>query len=323
MRYLCREDVAQTLTMAEAIVHMGDAFRWLSNGSAKVPVRTQIHMETSEADGLFMPVYAPELERVGVKMVTVAHQNPSQGLPLIHGLLLVSDAKTGVPLALMDGEHLTALRTGAASGLATDLLALPDLDEVAIFGAGIQAETQLEAMCAVRPISKAYVVNRDQERGEAFCRRMAEKLGITVLRTTAKEAVEKVQLICCATTAREPLFESEWCNEGLHVNAVGGYRPDMCELPPALMADAEVIVDHRASCVAEAGEIVRAQEAGLLSLDFRPMEIGELVEQGTSDSLRHGRSVFKSVGNAVQDLVAAAAVLRIAEEKGLGTRLKL
>jgi ornithine cyclodeaminase/alanine dehydrogenase-like protein (mu-crystallin family) len=170
--FLSREDVERALTVKEAIPLVREAFVQLSSKRACVPLRTRIDVTDRHGTVLYMPAYFPAREILAVKVVSLFKDNPAAGLPLIHALVVVNDARTGRPIAVMDGEGLTAIRTAAASGLATELLARREAEVAAIFGAGVQGRTQLEAVCAVRPIARAYVFDPDSERAAAFCREM-------------------------------------------------------------------------------------------------------------------------------------------------------
>jgi ornithine cyclodeaminase/alanine dehydrogenase-like protein (mu-crystallin family) len=227
--------------------------------------------------------------------------NANRGLPTIHALVVWLDALTGRPLALIDGETLTAMRTGAASGVATRLLARPDASTVALIGAGAQAEWQLRAVIAARPIRRALAYSRDETARRAFAARMAELTGIEVeAANTVEAAVRAADVICCATTSSEPVFEASWVSVGTHVNGIGAYRLGMVELPPELFGRASVAaIDSREAAMAEAGDVVAAIERGLVS------EVGpDWAAARPADEI----TVFKSVGLAIQDVAAAELI---------------
>lgn len=324
IRILSGEDVRAALTMEKTVGLMRDAFAQLSSGEATVPVRTNAKVDQHDTEALVMPVHLPVTDQLGVKAAVMNHQNPSRGLPLIHATMVVSDARTGVPLALLNGDTITNLRTGAGSGLATDLLARPEATIAAVFGAGTQARTQLEGVTAVRPIEKAYVVNRTAERAHRYAREMSERLEIDVIPASAETALAHADVVCTATTATDPLFRNEHLRPGTHINAVGAYRPDTAEIPAETVARAKIVVDHRESCLEEAGDLVRAIDAHKMTKSDIHAELGELVI-GTRDGRGSDDEVtlFKSVGNAVQDLATAAHVIAIAEKDDLGTTATL
>jgi len=325
LRFLSARDIVQALPMKEAVAAMKEAFRQLSTGEAVALPRTHIATTSPAGDALFMPAYVPAMGRMGLKVVTLFGGNAARGLPRLHALVVVLDAGTGVPLAVMDGTSLTAIRTGAASGAATDLLARPGASVAAIFGAGPQAQTQLEAMCAVRPIRLARVFDTSMQRAESFAHEMGGRLGIPVeAARTPAEALAGAEVVCTATTATEPVFADRDLAPGAHINAVGSYKPSVREIPGETVCRARVVVDHRPAALAEAGDLLIPIGQGLIAKDPDYAELGEIIA-----GLRPGResadevTLFKSVGVAVQDLAAADRALANAERLGLGTELDL
>jgi ornithine cyclodeaminase/alanine dehydrogenase-like protein (mu-crystallin family) len=324
IRLLSRDDVRRALSMAEAINLMKEAFTQLSSGQAVVPQRLSMEMPALGGRALVMPVHLAKSGQFGMKIVSLFRQNPEKGLPLIHAVMLVFDASDGHPVALMDAEYLTALRTGAASGLATDLLARTDARTVVIFGAGAQGRLQLEGVCAVRRISRAVVFDPNPERAEKFCRDMSAIFPFPITSAASPAAVAEADVICTATTSKNPVFDDASLRKGTHINAVGAYRPDMCEIPQASVVRAKIIVDHRSSSLVEAGDLLGPIERGVIDAGHIQAELGEIVagqKQGRKDEGEI--TIFKSVGNAAQDLAAAAQVLRNAEQCGLGSEFQL
>lgn len=322
IRVLSREDVKKALSLKEAIALMKEAFVQLSSGLAVVPVRMNLEVPKEKGRVLFMPAYLEENRKIGVKIVSIMDENPPNGLPLIHAMIVVLDSVTGQPLALMDGEYLTALRTGAASGLATDLLARSDARVAAIFGAGVQGRAQLEAVCAVRTIERAFVFDVDPSKAVRFAREMQKKLAITIEVQNELDLLKHADIICTATTATTPVFWHQHLRPGVHINGIGAYRPDMAEIPVETVQQAKVIVDHRPSCLREAGDLLQPLQAGLIDTDHVYAEIGEIAA-GTKPGRTSDTEItfFKSVGNAVQDLAAASQALVNAEKLSLGTEV--
>lgn len=325
LRFLSAADVARALPMKDAVEAMRDAFRQLSTGRAVVPPRTHIETTDPRGDALFMPSYLPGARRMGTKIVTLFGSNADLGLPRIQAVMVVLDAATGSPLAVMDGASLTAIRTGAASGVATDLLARPGAAVVAVFGAGPQARTQLEAVCAVRPIRRARVFDPNAARARALAQEMAERLGFPVeAAASASEALAGADVVCTATTASEPVFADGDLAPGAHVNAIGSYKPSVREIPSETVRRARVVVDYLPAALAEAGDLLVPMAEGLIGEDHVYAELGEIVA-----GKKKGRespdeiTLFKSVGVAVQDLAAADRALARAERLDLGTRLRL
>ncbi len=323
--FLCGADVAKALPMKEAVAAMKDAFRQLSAGQAVAPPRTRIETADPAGDALFMPSYIPAERRIGLKIVTLFGSNAAVGLPRLQAIMVVLDAVTGSPLAVMDGASLTAVRTGAASGAATDLLARPDASAATVFGAGPQARTQLEAVCAVRPIRRARVYDISADRARALAREMADRLGIPVeAATSPAEALAGAGVVCTVTTSAVPVFADGDVAPGTHINAVGAYRPTDREVPGETVRRARVVVDQVAAALAEAGDLIIPIEQGLFGKEHIRAELGEIVA-----GRKKGRespdevTLFKSVGVAVQDLAAAARALANAERLGLGVEVPL
>jgi ornithine cyclodeaminase/alanine dehydrogenase-like protein (mu-crystallin family) len=325
LRVLSADDVRQALPMAEAVEAMKSAFAQLSLRRANVPLRTPVEVPAHNGVTLFMPAYLADDDQMAVKIVSVFNDNPARGLPLIHALVVVVDATTGRPQAAMDGTYLTALRTGAVSGAATDFLARPDARIAAIFGAGAQGRTQLEAVCAVRPIEGAWVFDSYAERARAYADEMSARLSlpVSVARSPA-EALRQADVVCTATTSSTPVFADADLQPGVHINAVGAYTPQMQELPAETVARARVVIDHRAASLAEAGDLIIPIAQGIIGADHIYAELGEIVS-----GLKPGRAsaaevtLFKSVGVAVQDVAAAGRVLAAAERLGLGVEVSL
>jgi alanine dehydrogenase len=325
IRILSREDVRRALPMREAIEAIKTAFAQLSTGQADTPLRVAIQAPRYNGVTLFMPAYLPADDQMAIKIVSVFDDNPTQGLPLIHALVVVVDATTGKPVAVMDGTYLTALRTGAASGVATDLLARQDAHTAAIFGAGVQGRTQLEAVCAVRPIREAWVYDVALEQASAFAAEMGQRLSLPVrVASTPSEAVSGADVICTATTCTHPVFDDADVRPGTHINGVGAYTPQMQEIPAETVLRAKVVIDHREASLAEAGDLLIPLRQGRMTEAHIYAELGEIAA-----GIKPGRvsaeeiTLFKSVGVAVQDVAAAGAALEAARRMGLGTEVAL
>jgi ornithine cyclodeaminase len=301
--------------MPAAIDAMREAFAALSAQEATVPMR--LALETEHGVSLFMPAHLRESGNAGAKVVSVNPGNAARGLPAIHAVVLVLDVLTGRPTALMDGTWLTALRTGAVGGLAADLLARLDAKTVALFGAGVQARTQLEAVRCVREITEVRVVSRS---GASADRLAGEVVGVRAVRVDdANEAIEGADIIIAATSSSTPVFDGARVEPGTHVTGVGSYTLDMREVDTALVQRARIIVDQREAVMEEAGDIVGPIRDGVVDETVIIAEIGEVVlgrvPGRTADS---EITFFKSVGNAVQDVAVAARVLAAAESEGHG-----
>jgi ornithine cyclodeaminase/alanine dehydrogenase-like protein (mu-crystallin family) len=322
--FLSAGDVEKAIGMREAISAMEDAFLHLASGEAVVPLRSHLAMPEDNAEALFMPAYLPYLSKISLKTVTINKGNLDRGLPMIQAMVTLFDSTTGSPLAVMDGEYLTALRTGAVSGLATNMLARKDAEVAAIIGTGAQGKTQLEAICEVRDIRKAIAFDLNKESANIFAEEMSKKLGIEVVPATSPQDLSLADIICTATSSIQPVFDDANLKRGVHINGVGSYRPDMCEIPANTIMRAKVVIDQATAALAEAGDLLQPIENGLITPDHIHAELGEILEgKKVKRESDEEITVFKSVGVAVQDLSAANRVLERARELGLGTEVNM
>lgn len=323
IKILTRDEVAQAVSMAEAIEMIRKAFVQLSAGKAEMPLRTQIPVKKHKAVALFMPAYLTDSGALGAKIVSVFPQNTRKNLPTIHAVVFVVDGETGRPLAVMDGTYLTALRTGAASGVATDILARKDARVAAIIGAGTQSHTQLEAVCTVRNIEKVWVYDIVPKIARDYVKAMKTygspiPADITVAKSP-KQAVHEADIICTATTSFKPVFKDSDLKAGVHINGIGSYTPEMHEIPARTVVRSKVVVDSRQASLAEAGDLIISISGGLISDKHIYGEIGEVAVGKIAGRESDGEvTFFKSVGLAVQDIAVADLVLRRAEELDLG-----
>jgi ornithine cyclodeaminase len=321
MRVISAAELRDLVPMADAIAAVRRAFVELSAGRAVVPLRGHVAVAPHEAVLLAMPGYLPAAGGLGAKIVTVFPRNPARGLPTIFATVLLLDPETGEPAALIEGTYLTALRTGAAGGVAADLLARHDAGIVALFGAGAQGRTQLEAVCAVRPVTQVRVVDRQPDLADSFARwarSQAWLRGATVVcAADPAAAVRGADVVVTATTSPTPVFPDGAVGDGTHITAVGAYTPTTREIPGAVLARAAVYVDSRDAALAEAGDLALAIQEGLFSPTAVRGEIGE-VAAGRAPGRRDSRevTVFKSVGHAVQDLAVARLALTRAAAAG-------
>lgn len=328
MLILSKEEVWQALAMSETIAAMKTAFAAFSSGKAEVPLRNRLLIPPHEAVSLIMPAYLQEQdsEALAVKIVSVYPHNAAAGLPLIHAAVLVLEADTGRPIALLEGGELTASRTGAASGAATDILARKDSQVGAIFGAGVQGRAQLEAICTVRPIQTAWIYDQDQPQVSHFIEEMAGYGPIPAdLRpaNTPQQAVAEADIICCATTSQIPVFEDRHLISGVHINAVGSFTEEMQEIPAETIQRSLLVVDSRQAVLNETGDILKPLQSGLIDEGHIYAELGELVlGQKTGRKNASQITCFKSVGIAVQDAAAARLALQTAQHLGIGHQVK-
>lgn len=273
--------------------------------------RRHVHVlsEQESSTLLLMPVWQ-ESKHLGVKLVTVMPDNRSKGQPTVHALFILMDTSTGLPLALMDGEQLTLRRTAAASALASAYLSRQDSQHLLIVGTGQLAPEMAMAHCTARPIRTVSVWGRDASKANAMLHSLREAgINRSIELKVADDlsaASALADIICCATTSKEPLVKLSDVKPGTHIDLVGGFRPDMREADDALVARASVFVDTFDGALAEAGDLVQPMQAGLISREHVLAELACLTNG------RHGGrssdteiTLFKSVGTAIEDLAAA------------------
>ena len=324
MLILTADEIRKVLPMKDAIEAMKRAYASLSDGKAEVPLRSRLPVPPHDGLTLFMPAFVNDKksQALAVKVVSVFPHNPQHNLPLIFATVLVLEASTGKPVALLEGSSLTAIRTGAGSGLATDLLSRSDSHVAAIFGAGAQGRTQLEATCTVRTIEQAWVYDSDPERAEAF---VSELAGVGPIprdiriAKTSEEAIHWADIICTATTSMSPVFDDTKLRPGVHISAIGSYTPEMQEIPSETVRRAHIVVDSLSATLAETGDFVIPIRSGLIKTEDINTELGEIVlgrkpGRKSPDEI----TLFKSVGVAVQDAMAAQVALENAQKLGLG-----
>ena len=302
--FLDADAIRGAVPVADLLDAVEAAYRDVADGRDRSPLRSHVALEAG--DLLLMPGLRAGGSGASVKLVTIVPGNAERGLPTLHAIVVWLDAATGEPMALMDGSTITAMRTGAASGVATRLLARSDSETLAVIGAGGQAEWQVRAVLAARPIRRVLVHARSPEARLAFAERMAAAVGIPVEPAgSAEAAVREADVVCCATTSSEPVFDAAWLRPGTHVNGIGAFRLGMVELPPELFARADVVaVDSRAAAMAEAGDVVAAIERGLLT-ESKLVEIGTIGRDWVESRQPDAITAFKSVGLAIQDVAAA------------------
>jgi ornithine cyclodeaminase/alanine dehydrogenase len=310
--------------MKDAIHAVEDAFRLFAQGLVRMPPRESIMIDQHRGQMLAMPAYIGGAnDTLGQKIVTVYPENRSKGLPTILAVVQLFDPKSGECLSVMDGTYLTAVRTGAVSGVATKYLARRDAESVAVFGAGVQAESQLEAMKEVRGILRARVFDPLAERAFRFGEDMSRKLGIGVeVAQTSKEALRGADIVICASTSSTPVFSGQWLELGMHINAVGSHNPNTRELDTEAVRRSKVIVDSREAALKEAGDLLIPISERAIASDHVWADLGEIVSaQRVGRDSDQEITLFKSVGLAIQDVSTARVVYAKAIELGKGTKI--
>jgi ornithine cyclodeaminase/alanine dehydrogenase len=310
--------------MKDCIDAVEKAFSELSNGTAVLPLRTSIKPEGGIS--LYMPSYLKEMGALACKVVSVYKNNPSQyNLPTTIGKVLVQDEKTGDVVCIMDGSYLTAVRTGAASGVATKYLARDDKGQsVGIFGAGVQARNQLWAITCVRNINKAVVYDLNDEVINIFIKEMTEKLKIDITKSKSIQEVIECNIICTATSSSVPLFDGSKVKEGTHINGIGSHTPDARELDSEIVKRSVFVGDSLEACFNEAGDIMIPLKEGSIKASHFYAELGEIVT-GKKPGRRNNKDItlFKSNGLAIQDAATAHLVYKKALEKKIGMLLDI
>ncbi len=312
MLFLSDRDIENNLTMEETIETVEMAFKEYAQGNVVMPPRSTIMVEKHNGSISFMPSYLTGLEAQATKIISIYPGNREKGLPTTVAWIIVNDPETGMVKAFMDATYLTAMRTGAITGVAARYLAPEDAKVVAIFGAGIQGKTQVMAICAVRDIEKVYVYDLYPEVRKKFTEEMSEKLGIPVIAAdSGEEACRDADIVLTATTSLRPVLKREWLKEKVHVSAIGAFYPDWRELDTATVAESKLVIDDMEGIKLEAGDILIPIEEGAITWDHVYAELKELVTgQKEGRTTQDTITVFKSVGIAIQDSSVANLVLK-------------
>jgi len=322
VRLLSRTDVQSLISMDGAIDILERAFRDFAAGNVKMPVRTPIPVPENSGVALFMPAYIPSLAALGAKVVTVYGNNPPKHkLPAVLGTIILLDPETGKPVCIMEAGFLTAVRTGAVSGLATKHLARDDAKVHVLFGTGVQAGAQARAVACARKLERCIVHSIDTpEMKRIFAQAMFEQTGVeTVVAESPEDAVRQADILTLATSSKEPIIDGNWVKPGTHINGIGSHAPAMREIDAATVAKSVVVCDSLDACKAEAGDLIIPVTDGRWSWDRVRAELGEVVA-----GMKPGRTgpgeitLFKSCGLALQDMATASFVYKEALAKGVG-----
>lgn len=321
------DEVQASMPAGDVIAATKEAMAIYAAKKAVVPLRSNLDARKGQA--LFMPGLAEEAEALGVKIVSVYPDNPARNLPAVPATMVLLDTETGMVKALMDGTALTRMRTGALSGAATDLLARKDAKVFLLIGTGGQAMRQLESVLAIRSLATAYVFNRKQEKAEAFVASVKDELasyGTTLVPVSDLDSVTgEADIITAVTTAKQPVFDGQKVKAGCHINGVGTYTPQMIELPPEIVVRADkIFVDTIDGVLNEAGDMIKPINDGLVTREKIANEIGDLLLQKLPARERDDEiTLFKTTDSAVYDVVVAEKIFRFAEEKGIGTYVRV
>jgi alanine dehydrogenase len=324
-RLLNEQQVHSLLPMGDLIAAMESALAKFSACEVLQPVRSVLTVGPTKAYFGLMPAYVPSPASLGAKLVTVFGENHKKQLPSHLATIMLLDPETGALLAMLDGRYITEARTAAVSAVSTRFLGRADASTLAIIGSGVQARSHLEAYQHVRQLKEVRIWSPRPQSRQQFVDDMSPKAGIPIIAANSAEAaVRGADLIVLVTSSPTPVIDDSWVSAGAHVVCVGACRPTHQEMPPLLVKRSRLYVDSRDAAVLESGDIVVNIADGLFDASHIRGELGEVVlgrvggRKADSDI-----TVFKSLGMAVEDVVAADLVFRRAVESGAGTELTL
>lgn len=321
---LNRENVISVLDMRDCMDVVENAFAELANGTAVLPLR--INITPPDGLSLYMPAYLQELGALACKVVTVYKNNPQKfNIPTVIGKVLLQNPENGDVICIMDGGYLTAVRTGAASGVATKFLAREDDNQtVGIYGAGVQAKMQLWAVTVARKISKAYVYDISDDAAEKFVTSMRRKLNLDIVKAKNPDELLETDIICTATSSPTPIFDGKKVREGTHINGIGSHTPNARELDTEIVKRSKFIGDSKEACFKEAGDIMIPLKNGEIEESHFYAELGEIIT-GVKDGRINDKEItlFKSNGLAIQDAATAKLIYDRAVDAGIGTEVEI
>lgn len=328
---LKESDISSIITMSDIISADKEALSIYSNQQSNIPLRTNIDVPEFNGQCLFMNGYAAPAKALGVKIVSVYPDNINKNLTSVPATMVLVNAETGIVNALIDGTYLTRLRTGAISGLATEILSRKDSKIFALFGTGGQAITQLEAVLTVRKIELVKVYDLFYDRAQDFAKRMNELYskkfnGVKIIAVkNSDEAVEDADIITTVTTSKKPVFNAEKVKKNAHINGVGSYTPDMCEIPEEILVKAnKIYVDTKDGAINESGDLIQPIKKGLIKVEKINGELGEVINgkiKGREND--EEMTFFETTGSAVLDLVAAQKIYELAKKNNIGQVIDL
>ncbi len=324
-KLLSRNDVMQVLDMFDTVDILESAFADLSNQNANMPQRTPILTPDYDGLALFMPAYLKGIGALGAKVVTVYKNNPEKfNIATVLGTIILLDEKSGVPIAIMDGGYLTAMRTGGVAGLATKLLAREDAKVHTMFGTGNMAGAHALAVDNVRDIDKLILYSIDPpEKRENFREILRKKLDNNckiILSDDPEKAVNEADVVTLITSAKDPIINGDWIKPGTHINGIGSHAPAMREVDTKTVQKSKVVCDLVDACAAEAGDLIIPVEAGDYQWDDIHGSLGDVITRKiTGRESENEFTLFKSVGLAIQDISVAYHVYNKCVEMGVGT----
>lgn len=306
-RFLKKEEIATLLPMHECITVLAGMFRDLANGKILQPLRSLMWLPDHSGLLGMMPGYAEGPNIIGIKLITIFHGNGPAGYPSHQGVVILFEATHGQPLLLLDAAEITAIRTAAASAVATGQLARQDAETLAIIGTGEQAERHLEAIPLVRDIRRIFLWGRNPAHAAVLQKKWATRCPCPIhIAATAQEAAEAADIICTVTASAQPVIRGSWINAGAHLNIVGSCTPNTREVDTATILRSCLFTDRRESLFNEAGDFLIPKKEGQLDETFLKAEIGEVLTGAAKGRTRPDEiTLFKSLGIAAEDLYAA------------------
>ncbi len=309
MRFIDREEVARRLTYEVCIPIVRGAMIAFSRGETKQLLRSIIPLSNGRLFGV-MPGAMGAGGPFGAKLISVFQDNFAKGIQSHQGLVILFDPDTGAPVCVVDAGEITAIRTAAASAVATDVLARKDARRLAILGYGEQAATHVRAIGKVRNIESITVWGRSPDRARAFASAMQAELGVPFsVVATVEQAVAQADIICTVTAATEPILKGDWVRPGTHVNVVGSGFAGPAEIDNDLVVRSRFIADSREGVLNQGAEFLRAKAAGLIGDDHIIAEIGQVLANDVEGRRSVDEiTVYKSLGHVVQDLASAWAL---------------
>ncbi|NLN48425.1 MAG: ornithine cyclodeaminase family protein [Clostridiales bacterium] len=324
MLLLNKNDMEKIFSMREAIEACKLAFQTYSTGGSVVPLRTNIEVSKYKGATLFMPGYVETMDFAGIKIVSVFPENAALGKPTVPATMVLVDSTTGEVCCILDGTYLTKLRTGAAAGAATDIMACPNAEIGALIGIGGQALSQLDAMLTTRELKEVRIYNRNLNKLETFINeaKAVLKYSNTVLIpvTSSDEAIFNADIITTVTTSIKPVLNGNKVKKGAHVNAVGSFMPHMQELDDNVIKRADkIFVDSLDAVLAESGDFIIPLKNGSINKEKINGELGQVIA-GTikGREFKEEITLFKTVGIAVQDVVTAFKIYQKANINNIG-----
>jgi len=324
LRVINAAEVRELLALGECVDAMGAAMRSASAGTVKVPPRLIMPLFDDSALLGLMPGSASEPKVYGAKVISLHPANPAQGRPAIQGFVTLFDHDTGTPVAIIEGGEITAIRTAAASGLATRCLSRPNSRSHGIFGTGVQAVTHIDAIASVRPIEEVLIWGRDSSKARAMAEEQAKRTGLAIRATKDPEQAAACDIVSTVTGANEPILHGRWVRAGCHVNLVGAHSPKAREADSDLIAKARIYTDLLESLFNEGGDVLIPIDEGRIERSYVKGEIGKVLSgeiEGRSGD--DDVTLYKSLGITAQDLYAAHLVYAKALAVGAGTEVPL